>query len=348
VIRQRSLTVRLTALFALASTAVLVGLGLLIMSTVAKHFTDQDEQLLEKELELIRMVVNERGAGAITSTFGEALHNHPGFFVHISSAGGQPMYSTLADATQPILAAAKRVASSHSFSVDAGQHQEFQAIKAYLKDDKSGEQLQVIVAVDTEIHDHFMRNFQTTLILYVAGSAVIVVLLSWWAARRGLAPLRAMSDKVQAVSSHNFGERTPIETLPVEIADLAAKLNAMLERLQQDFHRITNFSTDIAHELRTPITNLLTQTDVVLTQQRTNEAYRDTLSSNAEELQRLARTISDMLFLAQTENGISLPSYEPLKLQDEITELLDFYDALAEEKGVNLQLTGDAIVRGIA
>jgi two-component system heavy metal sensor histidine kinase CusS len=346
VIRQRSLTVRLTALFALASTAVLVGLGLLIMSTVAKHFTDQDEQLLEKELELIRMVVNERGAGAITSTFGEALHNHPGFFVHISSIDGRPMYSTLADATQPILAAAKRVASGHSFAVNAGQHQEFQAIKAYLKDDKSSEQLQVIVAVDTEIHDHFMRNFQTTLILYVAGSAVIVVLLSWWAARRGLAPLRAMSDKVQAVSSHNFGERMPIETLPVEIADLAAKLNAMLERLQQDFHRITNFSTDIAHELRTPITNLLTQTDVVLTQQRTNEAYRDTLSSNAEELQRLARTISDMLFLAQTENGISLPSYETLKLQDEITELLDFYDALAEEKGVNLQLTGDAIVRG--
>lgn len=345
-IRQRSLTVRLTALFALASTVVLVGLGLLIMSTVAKHFTDQDEQLLEKELELIRMVVNERGAGAITSTFGEALHNHPGFFVHISSIDGRPMYSTLADATQPILAAAKRVASSHSFSVDAGQNQEFQAIKAYLKDDKSGEQLEVIVAVDTEIHDHFMRNFQTTLILYVAGSAVIVVLLSWWAARRGLAPLRAMSDKVQAVSSHNFGERMPIETLPVEIADLAAKLNAMLERLQQDFHRITNFSTDIAHELRTPITNLLTQTDVVLTQQRTNEAYRDTLSSNAEELQRLARTISDMLFLAQTENGISLPSHEPLKLQEEITELLDFYDALAEEKGVNLQLTGDAIVRG--
>ena len=75
-----------------------------------------------------------------------------------------------------------------------------------------------------------------------------------------------------------------------------------------------------AHELRTPITNLLTQTDVVLTQQRTNEAYRDILSSNAEELQRLARTISDMLFLAQTENGITLPSYERLSLQEEISE----------------------------
>jgi two-component system heavy metal sensor histidine kinase CusS len=117
-----------------------------------------------------------------------------------------------------------------------------------------------------------------------------------------------MSDKVQAVSSHNFGERMPIETLPVEIADLAAKLNAMLERLQQDFHRITNFSTDIAHELRTPITNLLTQTDVVLTQQRTNEAYRDTLSSNAEELQRLARTISDMLFWRRRKTVSACPA----------------------------------------
>ncbi|WP_051516445.1 heavy metal sensor histidine kinase [Herbaspirillum sp. RV1423] len=345
-IRQRSLTVRLTALFALASTAVLVGLGLLIISTVAKHFTDQDEQLLEKELQLIRMVVNERGADAITSTFGEALHNHPGFYVHISSLSGQALYSTLGNAAASMLAAAQSAVPGRSFAVPVGEHQEFQAIKARLKDDQSGRELQVIVAVDTEIHDHFMRNFQTTLVLYIAGSALIVVLLSWWAARRGLAPLRAMSDKVQAVSSHNFGERMSVEMLPIEIADLAAKLNAMLERLQRDFNRITNFSTDIAHELRTPITNLLTQTDVVLTQQRTNEAYRDILSSNAEELQRLARTISDMLFLAQTENGITLPSYERLSLQEEISELFDFYDALAEEKNVLMRLAGDASIRG--
>ena len=345
-IRQRALTVRLTALFALASTAVLIGLGLLIISTVAKHFTDQDEQLLEKELQLIRMVVDERGADAITSTFGEALHNHPGFYVHISSPDGKTLYSTLNDATAPVLAAARNVTTNRSFAVVAGEHQEFQAIKARLKDVQNGRDLQIIVAVDTEIHDHFMRNFQTTLVLYIVGSALIVVLLSWWAARRGLAPLRAMSDKVQAISSHNFGERMQVETLPIEIADLAGKLNAMLERLQRDFNRITNFSTDIAHELRTPITNLLTQTDVVLTQHRSNEAYRDTLSSNAEVLQRLARTISDMLFLAQTENGISLPSYEPLDLQEEIAELFDFYDALAEEKDVRMRLVGEASIKG--
>jgi len=345
-IGQRSLTVRLTALFALASTTVLVGLGLLIISTVADHFTVQDEQLLEKELQLIRMVINERGSTAINATFGEALHNHPDFYVYIGLSNGQPLYSTLGNASGSILAAAQSSKDSRSFSVSMAEHETYQAIRAQLEDEQLGRELQIIVAVDTEMHDHFMRNFQTTLVLYVVGSALIIVFLSWWAARRGLAPLHAISNKVQAVSSHNFGESVQVETLPVEIADLAGKLNEMLERLQRDFNQITNFSTDIAHELRTPITNLLTQTDVVLTQQRSNETYRDTLSSNAEELQRLARTISDMLYLAQTENNISLPSYEFLNFQDETSELFDFYDALAEEKGIRMNIIGAASTTG--
>ncbi|WP_305197224.1 histidine kinase dimerization/phospho-acceptor domain-containing protein, partial [Klebsiella pneumoniae] len=81
----------------------------------------------------------------------------------------------------------------------------------------------------------------------------------------------------------------PVDTVPVEVADLAATLNGMLERLQNDFRRLSDFSTDIAHELRTPITNLLTQTEVVLSQPREGTKYRDVLTSNAEELQRLAR-----------------------------------------------------------
>ncbi|MDP1007512.1 histidine kinase dimerization/phospho-acceptor domain-containing protein, partial [Klebsiella pneumoniae] len=84
-------------------------------------------------------------------------------------------------------------------------------------------------------------------------------------------------------------ERMPVDTVPVEVADLAATLNGMLERLQNDFRRLSDFSTDIAHELRTPITNLLTQTEVVLSQPREGTKYRDVLTSNAEELQRLAR-----------------------------------------------------------
>ncbi|MDP1323864.1 histidine kinase dimerization/phospho-acceptor domain-containing protein, partial [Klebsiella pneumoniae] len=89
-----------------------------------------------------------------------------------------------------------------------------------------------------------------------------------------------------------------VDMVPVEVADLGVTLNGMLARLQGDFQRLTDFSTDIAHELRTPITNLLTQTEVALSQTREPAKYRDVLASNVEELQRLARMVSDMLYLA--------------------------------------------------
>ncbi|MBA4214328.1 MAG: two-component sensor histidine kinase, partial [Polaromonas sp.] len=118
--------------------------------------------------------------------------------------------------------------------------------------------------------------------------------------------------------------------------------NTMLERLQSDFARLQEFSSDLAHELRTPINNLLTQTQVSLAQKRDVSVYQDILASNAEELQRLARMVSDMLFLAKTEHGIELPHRETVSLIDEVLDLFDFYEALAEEKHIALEADGNA------
>ena len=85
----------------------------------------------------------------------------------------------------------------------------------------------------------------------------------------------------------------PVQAVPVEMADLAQTLNQMLERLLADFRRLSEFASDLAHELRTPISNMLTQTQVTLAAQRDNAAYRDILASNAEELQR---QLTDKLF----------------------------------------------------
>lgn len=171
-------------------------------------------------------------------------------------------------------------------------------------------------------------------------------LLGWWAARRGLAPLRTMASRARTVTAHKLDERMPVEAVPVEMADLAATLNAMLERLQRDFDRLSEFSSDLAHELRTPLTNLMTQTHVVLSQPRDAAKYRDVLTSNAEELQRLGRMVSDMLYLAKMEHGITLPNAEHIDIAEEVTALFEFYDALAEDKGVRLQQRGNGRITG--
>ena len=124
-----------------------------------------------------------------------------------------------------------------------------------------------------------------------------------------------MKERAAGVTGQQLDERMQVDAVPVEMAELARELNGMLDRLKSDFSRLQDFSSDLAHELRTPISNLLTQTQVTLSAARDVATYRDILASNAEELQRLARMVSDMLFLTKTERGVNLPHKERFRVQ---------------------------------
>jgi two-component system heavy metal sensor histidine kinase CusS len=171
-------------------------------------------------------------------------------------------------------------------------------------------------------------------------------LLGWFAARRGLAPLRSMRELAAAVTAQRLDQRLPVDAVPTELADLASTLNEMLERLEESFRRLSDFSSDLAHELRTPISNLMMQTQVSLSRMRDAASYREILESNAEEFERLARMISDMLFLAKAENGLAIARSEQVDLAREVQGLFEFYEALADEKQIRLQLVGAGHVQG--
>lgn len=217
----------------------------------------------------------------------------------------------------------------------------FEAVPAYTQT-----ALHVLIATDTDHHAQFLRDLRRDLALYVAAAIVVCGLLSWLAARQGLAPLREMRSRAAAVTSQKLTERMPVQAVPVEMADLAQELNRMLDRLQEDFQRLTDFSSDLAHELRTPISNLLTQTQVALTTKRDATTYRDILASNAEEFERLARMVADMLFLAKTERGVDLPHKERFSARQDSLALLEFYEAVAEEKRIRFRLEGDGDIEG--
>ena len=122
--------------------------------------------------------------------------------------------------------------------------------------------------------------------------------------------------------------------------------NDMLERIGDGFRRLSNFSADIAHELRTPITNLTTQTHVALSQARTTEEYREILYSSQEELDRMSKMVGDMLFIARADNKQLSYETEDLEVGAEVRALFEFFEAFAEERGVNLVVEGGpAIVR---
>ncbi|MDP2752529.1 MAG: heavy metal sensor histidine kinase [Rhodocyclaceae bacterium] len=121
-----------------------------------------------------------------------------------------------------------------------------------------------------------------------------------------------------------------------------------MARMEEAFNRLSDFSVDLAHELRTPVSNLMTQTQVALSKSRTVAEYQETLASNAEEFERLSSMIADMLFIARAEQGLIVPRRQPVNLASEVHNLIDFFDALAEEKKVSLSSKGEGIVSGDA
>jgi two-component system heavy metal sensor histidine kinase CusS len=189
-----------------------------------------------------------------------------------------------------------------------------------------------------------MASFRVTLWLFVLVAAALTGLLGWVATRRALAPLRAIKQGAAGITASQLNHRLSLEAVPVELAELAETLNDMLARLEESFRRLSDFSSDLAHELRTPISNLMTQTQVSLSRARSVDEYQDILSSNAEELERMARMVSDMLFLAKADNGLITTSTETVVLNDEVKSLFDFYEALADASSVALVTHGQATV----
>lgn len=349
-IQRLTLTARLTLLYTLVSATVLLGLGVLVAWSTHQHFIELDRDYLQDKVQLIQKIMDETPDGAgLTAKLDELLDSHHGLFVAIHRNEAL-MYGPRGITFPPVLT--PQVTAKQPLEWTDGDRQ-LRGMSVELNSpQRPGEgvagpdRIRVALALDTLHHTHFMQMMRQQLAIYVLVATLLSGLLGWWAARSGLAPLRVMKERALKVTAHKLDQRMPVEAVPVEMADLANSLNAMLERLQVDFAKLMDFSSDLAHELRTPISNMLTQTQVSLSQRRDPDTYRDILASNAEEFQRLGRMVSDMLFLAKTDHGIELPNRENVALEVEVASLLDFYDAVAEEKGVRLLLEGTGTVVG--
>jgi two-component system heavy metal sensor histidine kinase CusS len=344
-----SITARLTLLFAAVSTAVLLALGMLIGNAVEQHFVEQDMEVLNGKTQLaanlLAQLRSPEDSNNLLRQLEDSLVGHHGLAVVVLDADGKRVFAT-SNAAFPdaLLKPAGVSAKPKSWTQDGHPWRGIATLLPTGNSERST--MLVAVAVDISHHEHFMASFRQTLWLFVAIAAVVVGLLGWIVVRRGLAPLQAMRQGAAGVTANRLDTRLRLDAVPVELAELAETLNEMLARLEDSFQRLKDFSSDLAHELRTPISNLMTQTQVALTRARSADEYREVLASNAEEYERLARMIGDMLFLAQADHGLVVPSREPVDLALQVRELFDFFDALAEEKGLYLSLTGRGQVTG--
>lgn len=157
-------------------------------------------------------------------------------------------------------------------------------------------------------------------------------------ARRGIRPVERIAETARRISSSTLSERIQPAGYPVELAALAGTFNAMLDRLQDSFARLSDFSADIAHELRTPVNNIRGEAEVALKRARSVEDYREVLASCLEEAVRLSRLIGNLLFLARTESPEAHLKRESTEIEQVLQAVHDYFEPAAVEAGVRLEV----------
>ncbi|MDO5667046.1 MAG: heavy metal sensor histidine kinase [Alcaligenaceae bacterium] len=348
-----SLAVRLTAMIGMAIIVILLSFGWLVERSINQHFIEQDVGELNAVLQSIKhalITMPDQQAVTVQTVFANAIAGHHSAQYHISTAAGREIYSTLNTDFVRLLQTAPPVESINLDTVQSWQYQEHSyrgAVVQFNPEALSGlgdvESLRLIVVTGIDFHLYFLEDFHHYLWLLTVIACLVAILMTMLAVYQGHAPIRGMSREIAKISSDQLHVRLDESSVPAELVKLAQSFNGMLDRLEEGFKRLSDFSGDIAHELRTPITNMQTQTEVALSQARTVEQYREILYSSLEEYDRMAKMLKDMLFLAQADNKLLKPELTQVDIEAELLMQFDFFSAWAEEQGVGLTLHGKRV-----
>ena len=213
-------------------------------------------------------------------------------------------------------------------------------LSSLVRSDRSGESWVIQVAMDDAEDEEVIADMQRTILLALLLGTLCFAGLGGVVARRGMKPLREIAATAERVTVSELNERIDPARQPKELATLAAALNRMLARLEDSFIRMSQFAADMAHELRTPINNMMVEAEVALSTERKPEEYRSVLESSLEEFERLSRMINEMLFLARAVDPQQQIERVRLDARREIDAVREFFDALTESRGVTVTAQG--------
>ncbi|HTP40992.1 MAG TPA: ATP-binding protein [Nitrospiria bacterium] len=173
--------------------------------------------------------------------------------------------------------------------------------------------------------------------IFIPAAILLVSAGGWWLTRRALAPLRTVMQTAHRISEGELSQRIEEATgYGVEIRELAHAFNQMTERLEASFRQISDFTDNVSHELRIPLSILRGQTEVSLRRARSEEEYRRVLLSNLEEIQRMEKIVERLLFLSRADRGEITINRAPVDLRGLVSNVAAQFAATAQQKGIRL------------
>lgn len=347
---RHSLTLRLALVFALLAFVSLALLGVALYRDLERELIRRDDAALINRIDQLRTFLNDSNTLELIRTkpalFQNMLGNREALLT-IGAPGKKPLL--VVNPGNLAVPSVSPVAMDHPLSLTDVHHYPsvdgvpFAALAATIDSGDLGS-LQVVTGRLMTERTAVLASYRLNVYLFASVAAILLALSGYFLVHRGLLPLRRLARHAQGIGVGNLTERLDSQGAPRELLPMIEAFNAMLDRLGKGFVQLGQVSTDMAHELRTPINNLLGETQVALQQNRSIEAYQQLLASNVEELERLARMLDNMLFLARTDPASALSQRQELDAADEMERMADYFEGPAADVGISINAQGSGVI----
>ncbi|MFM0647357.1 heavy metal sensor histidine kinase [Paraburkholderia bryophila] len=340
----RTLRARLTALIILSTSAVLAASGFGLYEALRNRIESASLEQMAETVSALQMhltaIRNPDDIARTAETWVDQLHGHRNMDLAIYDAAGNRLLSTAGfQPYAPVLSIPAPVRLERSRSA-----LRYLVANASLED-PGGASVRVAVQYDASSDQALLRASAQTIVLIEVLGVVAAAALAYGIALLGLSPLRRLVARAEDMSTSRLAQPLPALDTSGELRELGRAFNGMLARLDEAFTRLSQFSSNLAHDMRTPLTNLQAAAQVALAQPRSADEYRDVIESSVDEYQRLSRMIEDMLFLARSEQADASLSLRELDAVAEAERVAGYYETVAEDAGVSIVVTGQGVVR---
>lgn len=331
VVSPRSLAYRLSLLFAFLAAILLSGLAAGTYWALDREFLMDENRMLGDTTTLLQTILSKNDDLLATLHQElprdlEAFHFHR-YQLEILDSQGQSLYRSAHFPEMPEFLKAQMVSAPEGL-VGTGTPlltggDSYLVLRSQAQS-KRGESLTLWLALDTSQKTRTLGTYSRVLGLMVLGGVALAALISRAVARQGLRPLELMARQISRLSSARLSQRLSRSTWPAELQPLAQAFDQLLDEVEEGMERISGFSLDIAHELRNPLTSLRLEAEIALSQPRSEDEYREVLTSGLEELERISQLVERLLLVARTETADQHLQTEEVAVREWVEGLVEF------------------------
>jgi two-component system, OmpR family, heavy metal sensor histidine kinase CusS len=353
--RRLSLTATLTAVFTLIAllTFYFVG-GYLYTNLHVQLLRIDSEEVVIKAEHLRSLVAGEDSADDLlthVSRFAGQVVGSNAFVVQILAHDGRPLVnfnpSNLPVAAVPSIPylTPVRDADVREWKSVMGATARGVAVQAHFHD---GDTVTIVVGRSIDDVLDVLSGYRHSIVRGIALGASVAIMLSYLLVHRVLGPLHRITEEASRINVEGLNVRFDLSNTSPELHELSVSMNGMLARLERGFGLLSQYTENLAHDLRTPVNNLRGQTEVMLSRGRSAEEYQTLLVSNLEEYERLSRMIENILFLTRAENAQIAVRRADLDLEEQLRQVAEYFEGLADESGVALRVRASGTIRADA